>query len=489
VGDRVRRGQLLARLDTSQVQPQIAERRAAETMARQGVSVARAEYQQSQEEMRQAHAEFGQRQGALSDARAGVQAADEERENAAAELAAAQTQVADAAAQLEAAQADQTYSRAQIQRSAALVKEGAISGEEFQREQAQAQNAESKVRQAQARVNQVQAQVRAAQSGVRKAEAMIRSARAKVEQTVSELQAHRAHVRSAHAAVNAARQRVAQAQAGVGQAQAAAAAAATTRGYSEIRALVDGVVTQRLISPGVLVNPGQGILKVVQLQPIRLQANVAEADLSRIRVGAPVTARGQNQAGRPVAARVTSITPAVDPVARTGVVEALIPNRDLRFLPGQYVVMQISTGRRSDVLRVPSAAIRWRTAASGGVLSTRTTPFVWLAEPSDREGEFVVRAVEISRGLSDGERTEVLSGLQEGQRVVTAGDQYLKNGDTVTPVDGKAASNSAAASPARQRTSPVQQYTCPMHPEIVRDQPGKCPKCGMDLVPLKGQRR
>jgi HlyD family secretion protein len=117
------------------------------------------------------------------------------------------------------------------------------------------------------------------------------------------------------------------------------------------------------------------------------------------------------------------------------VVEARVPNHALRFLPGQYVVMQISTGRRSDVLRAPTAAIRWRTAASGSVLSTRTTPYVWLAESSEREGEFVVRAVEITQGLSDGERTEVLSGLQEGQRVVTAGDQYLKNGDTVTPVD------------------------------------------------------
>src|SRR5688572_11696045 len=29
------------------------------------------------------------------------------------------------------------------------------------------------------------------------------------------------------------------------------------------------------------------------------------------------------------------------------------------------------------------------------------------------------------------------------------------------------------------------QYTCPMHPEVIKDAPGKCPKCGMDLIPLK----
>ncbi len=32
-----------------------------------------------------------------------------------------------------------------------------------------------------------------------------------------------------------------------------------------------------------------------------------------------------------------------------------------------------------------------------------------------------------------------------------------------------------------------QQYTCPMHPEIVQDKPGNCPKCGMDLVPVKSE--
>jgi RND family efflux transporter MFP subunit len=433
VGDRVQHGQLLARLDTSQAAPQVAERRASQTMAEQGVAVARAEYQQAEAEIEQAHAEFGQRKGALVDARASVTAAEADRANADATLVAAQTQVPDAAAQLEGAEADQEFWRAQIQRDAALLKEGAVSGEEFQREKAQAQNAEAKVRQAQARINQVQAQVRAAQAAIGKADAMVRSAQAKVRQTESELEAHYAHVRSAHAGVDAARQRLAQAQAGVAQARAAVASATTTRGYSEIRALVGGIVTQRLISPGVLVNPGQAILKVAQLQPIRLQANVAEADLGRVRVGARVSARGQNEGGSSVVARVTSVTPAVDPVARTGVVEAVVPNHGQRFLPGEYVTLEISTGRRSAAVRVPSAAIRWRTPASGDVLSTRSIPYVWLAEPAGGENEYRVRPVNVTVGLSDGTTTEILSGLEVGQRVVTAGHQYLKSGDAVTP--------------------------------------------------------
>jgi RND family efflux transporter MFP subunit len=245
----------------------------------------------------------------------------------------------------------------------------------------------------------------------------------------------------------------------VREAEAALTTARVVRDYTEIRSLVDGIVTQRIISPGVLVSPGQAILKVAQISPIRLQANVAEADLSRIRVGARVTVRRQSDTAPTVTARVTSITPAMDPVARTGVVEALVPNTDRRFLPGQYVVMQISTeepGTRpagGGAFRVPASAIRWQSAPSSAVLATKQTPYVWVAEPVAGEGvppvpasahsvgasaseghAYSVRPVEVRVGASDGRHTEVLSGLEAGQQVVARGHDNLHPGDNVAAV-------------------------------------------------------
>ena len=88
--------------------------------------------------------------------------------------------------------------------------------------------------------------------------------------------------------------------------------ASVMQGYATIRAEIDGVVTERLISPGVLVSPGQAILRIAQIEPIRVQANVPESDLGDVKVGSPVRIIPRG-GGEPVSARVSSVAPAVDP--------------------------------------------------------------------------------------------------------------------------------------------------------------------------------
>jgi len=47
------------------------------------------------------------------------------------------------------------------------------------------------------------------------------------------------------------------------------------------------------------------------------------------------------------------------------------------------------------------------------------------------------------------------------------------------------AATPAQAQPAAEVRAEAKKYTCPMHPEVITDKPGKCPKCGMTLVPVK----
>ena len=433
VGNRVKAGQTLAKLDTSQQNPAIAVQQAGVNMAQQGVGVAQKEYQKALAEVHFAHGEEGMRRAAISEAQANVAAAKEERIGADAVLSSAQSKVTDTQAQVQAAQADQQYWQQEIMREKVLLSKGAVSKDEYQRELSQAATADAKVSQAQAVVKQAQADVRAAQAAINKANAMISAAGHRVEGATSDLSTHTAHMNSAQAAADAARQKIAQARSGVDQARAMLSGATTSRDYSEIRSLIDGVITQRTISPGQLVNPGQTILKVAQINPIRLQANVAQEDLQNVHIGARVMVRSQNGHGSAVIAHVTSITPVVDPVSRTGILEALVPNKDSSFLPGQYVIMDISTGANRSVLRVPSDAVRTRTEASGGVQANGAISYVWVAEPIEgEENQFSVQAVTIETGMSDGMNTEIVSGLKEGQRVVLNGADYLKSGDTVS---------------------------------------------------------
>jgi hypothetical protein len=68
----------------------------------------------------------------------------------------------------------------------------------------------------------------------------------------------------------------------------------------------------------------------------------------------------------------------VDPTARTAIVEALYPNTGNRFLPGEYLTMEITTGEEKDALVVPARSIVWEPKATSPVLATSETPAVWV---------------------------------------------------------------------------------------------------------------
>ncbi len=391
-GQPVHRGQVLATLDPRELASRVGEQQANVQMAAHATEIARRQYQQALGTKAQARAQVSEARSNVGSARStlaasqqDVSAAQEEKVGAQADLDSAQTGVTDAQAQLSASQADQTYWSAQVKRSQALFTSGSISKQELQQDQAQSENANAKVRQAQARIQQVNATVRAAQARIRKADAMIASAQAKVADMQAKIQSSQSKVVQAQANANAltsaadgAQHEIAHSQAGVRQAEAQLNTARVVAGYTEIRADVNGVITQRYISPGVLVQPGQAILKVSQISPIRLQANVAESDLPNIRVGGRVRVTTARDPGHTVEAHVSSVFPAADPSSRTSVVEAIIANLDRRFVPGEYITMDITTGENRKALVVPSSAVIYQAKATSPVLATEQTAAVWV---------------------------------------------------------------------------------------------------------------
>ncbi|HVT14257.1 MAG TPA: efflux RND transporter periplasmic adaptor subunit [Fimbriimonadaceae bacterium] len=423
VGNKVAKGQLLARLDTSQIDPMVGEKIAGVDVAAQGVDVAAMEYQQALNMVTQARAEVSMAQGELAEAKSMLDAAQQGRGSSEALVTSAQADVAAMRAELRSAEADAEYQDQELQRMKALFDKEAISKDEWQRAQADDRKARADVDKAREGVNRAQAGVTSARAELKKTDAEISAARRKVQQADAQVRAKQAAVTTAQSAAAAAKAKIGQSRSSVAQASAGLRSATTERSYTELRSEVDGVVTDRVISPGVLVSPGQTILKVSEVSPIRLQANVPEADLARIREGAAVKVKLRDGHDEPLTLRITSISPSVDPSSRIGMVEALYSNGDGRFRPGQYLSMEIAIGGDKPNVVVPSDAVQTEEGKS----------YVWVAEPA-MNNQFTVSRHEIQLAGEAGDLVAVKSGIASGQQVVVAPPQGLTAGTSVAAV-------------------------------------------------------
>lgn len=542
-GDKIKKGQLLARLDTSQYDPQVAAQEAAANQARQQIGIAQSESASAKAQAGEAEAQIAAQSNNVARAQHQAEVAkealtekksilkavqsqgNETRSNlhemqsnyqaqvaqqrqaqsdvtvarqsqtaAQAKAAAAQTMIEAAQAGVASAQADVDYWKTELPRMKVLLEGNAVSRQTYESELAQSKRATAKLADSKAQVQQAQAtlasaradadvaaskiqsaqakanaaaaksaaaksRITKANAAVQRADALLEAAKADVSQARGEAKAANAQVNAALSTLRAQRQaadaaksnavaatkRIGAARSGAEQAQAQLSSAEINKGYTLIRSQVDGVVTKRLISPGVLVKPGDAILQVAQIDPIRFQANVAEEDLSRIHVGTPVTVSLADDGKSTFTAKVTSITPSVDAASHTGLVEAILDNPKDQFLPGQYVKMAINVGQSKNALQVPSSAIQWLANPNGGIETISAKPYVWLAKPvQDKEKVFTAQQVAVRLGASNGEITAILSGVKPGWKVVLGNQINLSDGMKIADVSTPSTKPTAA---------------------------------------------
>ena len=342
-GDTVQAGQVVAQLDTAEVGAKAEQAVQEARQAQIGAQVARL--------TRHLH-----HQAALEIADAQAQAAEQGVADAQAEVQVSQDVIADTRAGIQSAQANAGYWKTEITREKQLADAGAVSQQEYQNELAQSQTAIATVSQAQAKVRQ--------------ALATAQSARAKVQVAKRQVDAGQAGTRMAEADLVVAQEQAQEAGAGASAAQSAAREAAVVESYAHIQAPAGGIVTARPVAPGTLVQPGMTILRITEIDRVRVQVHVAVSDLSGIHPGTPVQITLQDSNAQPLEARVTAVFPSASDETHTAIVEAVVPNPGHRLLPGEFATMQITSGTVSDKLLVPASAI----ASQGG------SSFVWTAK-------------------------------------------------------------------------------------------------------------
>lgn len=157
------------------------------------------------------------------------------------------------------------------------------------------------------------------------------------------------------------------------------------------------------------VEAGQDLALINGLSSVWLDAAIPEAMAGSIQVGDEIRANLTAFPDRPLLGRVIALLPSADPQTRTLTVRSELPNPAGKLRPGMFAAVRLNSAVEQSTLLVPSEA----------VIRTGKRALVMLAEGDGR-----YRPQEITLGREADGRLEVLSGLEEGQAVVTSG-QFL----------------------------------------------------------------
>src|SRR5579862_2064856 len=214
--------------------------------------------------------------------------------------------------------------------------------------------------------------------------------------------------RASQAQVDAAKSALAAAQQQLAVAKADQQHYAALGDYARITAPYDGVVTWRFSDTGALVQAGTSntsglpVVTVAQVNVLRLRIPVPESLAGKVRIGdaadVHVQATGEHFTGK-----VTRFTGALDPSTRTMQVEIDVPNPNYHLQPGMYADVTLLANSRPDALTIPITA----------VLRSDNKTSVLVVDSQDR-----VQVRPVVLGVETPNRAEVLSGLNEGERVI-----------------------------------------------------------------------
>ncbi|PIQ38480.1 MAG: efflux transporter periplasmic adaptor subunit [Lysobacterales bacterium CG17_big_fil_post_rev_8_21_14_2_50_64_11] len=189
--------------------------------------------------------------------------------------------------------------------------------------------------------------------------------------------------------------------------------------YTSITAPISGVIAQRMVKVGNLIQPNTPMFTVVDSSHLEAVLNVPEREFSTMRAGLPVTMQVDALPGRTFAGTVDRVSPVIDAGSGTFRVTAAFAGvRQLQ--PGMFGRVELVYDQRADALTIPRDAL----IEGDG----ETAVFVL------RDGKAIRTKVQV--GFINGAYAEIREGLVEGDGVVTVGKVTLRDGATVEVVNG-----------------------------------------------------
>lgn len=249
------------------------------------------------------------------------------------------------------------------------------------------------------------------------AQAALNESKVNAELTQANLRRGQALAQSqmiSQSALDELRANVSSAQARQATARAQADSAQLRYDFATLRAPASGVISKRMVQPGQVVSAGTELLRMIRDGRLEWRADLSEEQLSRVNVGSRVILSSRSGSVEGV---VRAVSPGVDSETRTGTVYVDLPHPGM-LQAGSFVEGRIET-ESSPALVLPSGAIVQRDGFA-----------VVFALDGNK-----VRRVRVQTGASVDGYTEIVSGVDEGDRVVLEGAGFMGDGDIVKVVE------------------------------------------------------
>jgi len=431
-GDQVAAGQVLVRLDQSELIAQVRQKQAA-------LAEARARFLQAKVTQNQVNIGVGtniqQQEAALSNA---VADDYQVRQNYAAQIAAADAAVTDAQGRVDNAKASVATAEAttrsaranlenattKLSRLESLYRQNFIAAQDVDDQRTTVSVQKGSLDVAMAQLNAANA---ATASAVAQRDAAQRQADIARTSGKANIDAAAARLAQAKASLVNARANEAQKPAYAANLQALAATVQSSQAdlansqaqldETVLTAPMASYVTARYMDPGGMASPGNPILELEAINQVWANIPVPEEQIAFIRSGMPATIKVDTLAGKKFIGRVIQINPSADPASRQFTIRVQLDNPQGLLKTGMFARATFITQKLKDITTVPPEGIQ---------IDDDGSQFVWLL--TDKS---TVEKHPVTTGLSDDQGTQIASGGFPGMKIVTMYTGKLKNGGQI----------------------------------------------------------
>ena len=239
--------------------------------------------------------------------------------------------------------------------------------------------------------------------------------------------------------------------------------------YTRIVAPVDGVIAERSVKLGNLIQVNQNMFRIVGMDPLQAVLNVPERQLGILKAGQTVQLEADALVGKTFSGKILRVAPTVDPQSGTFRVTCEFHDKTGELKPGMFGRVEIVYDHRDDALTVPRSALVEEDGETAVFVVDKAPPPVPAKDAKDTKDAkdsvaktdaksdakpavdaLVAHRKLVKIGYSDGDKVEIRSGINEGVQVITVGRNAVRDGTSVQVLNPNAEKEKEKALAAAQ---------------------------------------